>query len=73
MDIAMDFNMRLSAPSRYKSGRKQDAILVVVDYFTKLACYYAVTSEMTTPQLADLIARKLVLRGVGFPNSIVTN
>jgi transposase InsO family protein len=46
---------------------------VVIYCFTKLARYYAVTSKMTVPQLADLFARKLVLLGAGFPNSIVTD
>ncbi len=67
----MDFITGLPASSRYEGSKKEDAILVVVDRFTKSARYYAVTSEITAPQLADLIARKLVLRGAGFPNSIV--
>ncbi len=59
--------------SRYKGGRKKDANLVVVDRFTKSVRYYAVTSERTATQLADIIARKLVLRGAGLQNSIVTD
>ncbi len=46
---------------------------MVVDRFTKSARYYTVTSEKIAPQLANVITRKLVLRGAGFPNSIVTD
>jgi hypothetical protein len=72
-DITIDFIMGLPASSQYEGGWKKDAILVVVNCFTKLAYYNAVTSRMTAPQLADSITRKPVLRGAGLPNSIVTD
>jgi hypothetical protein len=48
-------------------------VLVVVDWYTKPARYYPVNSGITALQLADTTSRKLVLRGAGFPSSIVTD
>jgi hypothetical protein len=44
-----------------------------VDRYTKFAHYYLSTSNITTLQLADIIARMLVLCGSGIPLSIVTD
>jgi hypothetical protein len=72
-DIAIDFITGLPPSSRREGGQKYDAIMVVVDRYTKSVRYYPVTSDITAPHLADLIARKLVLQGAGFLSSIVTD
>jgi transposase InsO family protein len=71
--IAIDFITELLASSQSEGGQKYEAVLVVVDRYTKSARYYRVTSDITAPQLANLIARKLMLGDTGFPSSIVTD
>jgi hypothetical protein len=54
-------------------GRSYNTILVVVDRYTKAARYFMCQETLDAAGLAEIIARKLVLRGTGVPESIVSD
>ena len=69
-EISMDFITDLP-PSNL--GREvYDAILVVVDRFTKTSRYFATTKDVTAEKLADLFAKEIVCK-YGAPSGIVTD
>jgi hypothetical protein len=72
-NIAMEFVIGLLTLCGRKGSGIYDAIIMIVDRYTKFASYYPSTSNITTPQLADIIARKLVLCSSVIPLSIVTD
>jgi hypothetical protein len=84
-DISMDFVVGLPESSRkarekgQKSergkgrGRSYNAILVVVDRYTKAARYFKCRDTLDEVGLAEIIAWKLVLRGAGVLESVVSD
>lgn len=67
----MDFITDL--PPSTKGGKVYDAILVIMDRYTKMARYIPTRKTITAPELADVIANKLVLLGAGLPQAIVSD
>ena len=59
-------------PSADSKGNAYDAILVVVDRFTKMAKYFPIRETMAAPQLAELFCNEIV-KQYGTPRSIVTD
>src|SRR5881396_2063020 len=59
-------------PSADSKGNAYDAILVVVDHFTKMAKYFPIRETMAAPQLAELFCNEIV-KQYGTPRSIVTD
>jgi hypothetical protein len=52
-------------------NKEKNAILVVVDCFTKMVRYFTVTDKIDTPSLAEVLALKHVFKGAGLLESIV--
>jgi hypothetical protein len=84
-DISMDFVVGL-LESRRKArkkgqvsergtghGRLHNGILIVVNRYTKAACYIKCRDTFDTVGLAEIIAGKLVLCGAGVPESVVSD
>ena len=44
-----------------------------MDWYTKMACYITVRSDIDTPGLAAVFVRKFILAGPGVPDSIVSD
>ncbi len=69
-EITMDFITGL--PPSLRRGNVYDTILVVVDRYTKMACYIATTKDIDAPGLADLIFERIISQ-YGIPNGIVSD
>ena len=69
-EITMDFITDLP-PSRRK-GHVYDAILVVVDRYTKMVRYLPTTKKINAPELEELLMQEVFLR-FGAPEGIVTD
>ena len=69
-EISMDFITGLP-PSKYK-GVVYDAILVIVDRFTKMVRYIPTTTTVDASQLAELFHTEIVCR-YGMPDGIVSD
>lgn len=69
-DLSMDFITDL--PACTVRGARYDAILVVVDRFTKMALYVPTRKDLRATGLADLIVDKVVSR-FGVPATIVSD
>ena len=70
-NISMDFIVGLP-PSKYQS-KAYNSILIIMDWYTKMACYVVVRSDIDTPGLAVVFVQKFVLAGLGIPDSIVSD
>ena len=66
----MDFITQL--PSSYIGTRAYDAILVVVDHYTKMARFIPMTTDITAPEFAALFHRNIELK-YGAPKGIVSD
>lgn len=67
----MDFITGLSS-SKTKDGQVVDAVLVVVDRFTKIAHYLPCVKSINAVELAELIDHEIVKR-YGVPTSFITD
>ncbi|KAA8495185.1 Transposon Ty3-I Gag-Pol polyprotein [Porphyridium purpureum] len=67
LDIAMDFVTELP-----RSEGKCDAILTVVDRYSKMALFIPTKKELTAPKCGDLFVKHVVSR-FGYPRSIVSD
>ncbi len=65
--------MGLPLSRRTPNSKEMISILIVVNRFSKMVRYFPVTDRIDAPGLADLLARKLVLKGMGFPKGIVSD
>ncbi len=72
-DILLDFITGLPRSSRTAETRGKNVILVIIDRFTKMVRYLAVTNKITAPKLAELLVWKLALKGAEIPSSIVSD
>jgi transposase InsO family protein len=70
-EISMDFITDLPA-SRGKDGSTHDALLVIVDRYTKMAKYIPCRKTTTAEELADIFIGNII-RGYGAPDGIVTD
>ena len=70
-DIAMDFVVGLP-PSRCAAGKPYDAILVVVDRYSKMCRYIPTRTEVDASQLATILIAE-VFSKFGTPRSIVSD
>jgi transposase InsO family protein len=69
-DLAMDFVTDLP-PSKGRQG-VYDAVLVIIDRFTKMALYVPTTKKATAEELADIFLERIIpLAGV--PQSIISD
>jgi len=66
----MDFVTGL--PPSWWNGKEVDAILMVVDRYTKMSIFLPVSSEITATELAELLHKEVFLR-YGFPRGIVSD
>ena len=69
-ELIMDFMTGLP-PSR-RNGRVYDALLVLIDRYTKMALYIAVIKKLDTVTLADILVDQVFTR-FGTPKGIVSN
>jgi hypothetical protein len=69
----MDFIIGLLESRRKRHVKPYNAILVVVDRYTKRVRYFPCHDSLDVIGLAEIIARKLVLRGAGIPQSIMSD
>jgi hypothetical protein len=69
----MDFIMGLPESRRKRHAKPYNAILVVVDWYTKQALYFPCHDSLDAIRLAEILARKLVLRGAGISQSVVSD
>jgi hypothetical protein len=62
-------------PESQKSdeGKSYNAILVIVDRFSKMTQYIPVRDIIDVTKLANVLVHKLILRGAGVPSSIVSD
>ena len=68
--IAMDFITGL--PLSKRKGIVYDAILMVIDRYTKMARYIPITKTVTAVELADLFFEEIICR-FGVPKECVTD
>ncbi len=54
-------------------GKSYNAILVIVDRFSKMTQYIPVRDIIDVTKLANVLVHKLILRGAGVPSSIVSD
>jgi hypothetical protein len=69
-DLTMDFIVGL--PPSTRQGSVYDAILVIIDCYTKAARYLPTTSKVDAEGLADLFLQEITFK-TGAPRSIVTD
>ena len=69
-EISMDFITDL--PPSKRGGSVYDAILVIVDRYSKMNLYVPTTKTCTAAMLADIL-RDEVIRHYGVPRGIVTD
>jgi hypothetical protein len=69
----MDFVIGLLDSCQKRHANLYNAILVVVNWYTKQVRYFPCHDLLDAIGLADIIARKLVLRGAGVPQGLVSN
>ncbi len=72
-DIPMDFIVGLPESYRKCHTKPNNAILVVINRYTKQARYVPCHDLLDAIGLAEILARKLVLRGAGVPQSVVSD
>ena len=70
-NITIDFITGV-LPSLGKDGKAYDALLVVIDHYTKLAKYYPVLKMFTAGQFGNLFIHTIFC-SFGVPSSIVSN
>ena len=69
-EVSLDFITQL--PSSYIGTKEYDAILVVVDRYTKFAKFIPTTSNITAPEFAALFHKNIELE-FGSPKGIVSD
>lgn len=72
-DLTMDFITGLPPSNKRPGSKAYDAILVVIDRYTKFARYIPMRKTITAPELAEVMINKVFLKGVGVPRMIVSD
>ncbi len=72
-DISVDFIVGLLVSRRKRHAKPHNAILVVVNRYTKQARYFPCHNTLDAVGLAEILTRKLMLQGAGVPQSIVSD
>jgi hypothetical protein len=72
-DISVDFIVGLPVSRRKRHVKPHNAILVVVDQYTKQVRYFPCCNTLDAVGLAEILTRKLVLQGAGVPQSVVSD
>ena len=70
-EISMDFIVGFPTVTT-RNGDEKDAILVVVDRYTKMNRFFAVSSEINSQELAELIHQEIELK-YGVPDGCVSD
>lgn len=65
--------MGLLRSRRRPESNEKNSIINVVDNYSKIVWYFPVTDKIDAPGLADYLAKKLVLKTMGFYKSIVSD
>jgi hypothetical protein len=73
MDIALDFIIGLPESWKSDEGKSYNAILVIVDVFSKMTQYIPFHNNIDAAKLTNVLVHKLILRGAGVPSSIVND
>ncbi len=68
----MDFIVGLLESHMNCHAKPYDTNLVIVDWYTKLVCYYPCCNLLDIISLAKILAWKLVLRGASVLRNIVS-
>lgn len=71
-EISMDFVTGLPFSTNPRNGKQCNAILVIVDRFTKYALYIPTVTQLTASSLADLLFAH-VFEHFGLPDGIVSD
>jgi small neutral amino acid transporter SnatA (MarC family) len=66
----MDFISSIP-PSKWR-GKVYNALLVIIDRYTKMALYIPVTKRLTAAELADILVERVITR-FGILSSIVSD
>ncbi len=69
-EVSLDFITQL--PSSYIGTTEYDAILVVVDHYTKIAKFIPTTTDIAAPEFAALFYENIELK-YGSPRGIVSD
>ena len=69
-EVSLDFITQL--PSSYIGTRVYDAVLVVVDRYTKMAQFIPITTDIAAPEFAALFHENIELK-YGSPRGIVSD
>ncbi len=69
----VDFILGLSVSHRKRHVKPYNAILVVIDLYTKQECYFSSQNTLDAVRPAEIFTRKLVLQGANVPQSIVSD
>jgi hypothetical protein len=72
-DISVGFIVGLPVSCRKRYAKPYNAILVVVDWYTKQARYFPCHDTLDAVGLAEILTRKLVLRDAGILQSVVSD
>ena len=59
-EVSLDFITQL--PSSYIRAKAYDAVLVVVDYYTKIAQFIPTTTDIAAPEFAALFHQNIELK-----------
>jgi hypothetical protein len=65
--MSVDFIVGTPVSHRKCHPKPHNALLVVVDQYTKLVCYFPCHNTLVAVGLTEILTRKLVLRGTGVP------
>ncbi len=67
----MDFIVGLPVSCLKHYMKPHNAILVIVNWYTKQAHYFPCHNTLDAVELAKILTRKLVLQGAGIPRSVI--
>ncbi len=72
-DISADFSVGLPVSRRKLHAKPHNTILVVVNRYTKQMSYFPCHDTLDAVKLAEILTKKLVLRGAGVPQRVVSD
>jgi hypothetical protein len=72
-DIVLDFIIGLPQSQKSDKSKSYNAILVIVDRFSKMTQSIPVRNTIDAAKVANVLVHKLILQGARVPSSIVSN